>query len=126
MAKQNVLIVEDEELMRSILRQLLEGAGYEVFSADSSETALEIFAGNDIAVTLTDIKMAGKDGLELLDEIKTIDESAVVIIMTAYSSVDSAIAADRPCRLSRGPACRRSTQATPCTPRASPSEHRHA
>jgi DNA-binding NtrC family response regulator len=95
MAKQNVLIVEDEELMRSILRQLLEGAGYAVFSADSSETALEIFGANEISVTLTDIKMAGKDGLQLLDEIKTIDESAVVIIMTAYSSVDSAIAALR-------------------------------
>ena len=95
MAKQNVLIVEDEELMRSILRQLLEGAGYDVFSADSAETAIEIFAGNDIAVTLTDIKMAGRDGLALLDEIKAIDGSAVVIIMTAYSSVDSAIAALR-------------------------------
>ena len=95
MAKQNVLIVEDEELMRSILRQLLEGAGYEVFSADSAETALDIFAANEIAVTLTDIKMSGKDGLVFLDEIKTIDELAVVIIMTAYSSVDSAIAALR-------------------------------
>jgi len=95
MTKQNVLIVEDEELMRSILRQLLEGAGYDIFTADSSETALEIFAANEISVTLTDIKMAGKDGLQLLDEIKTIDESAVVIIMTAYSSVDSAIAALR-------------------------------
>jgi len=95
MAKQNVLIVEDEELMRSILRQLLEEAGYDVFSADSAETAIEIFAANDIAVTLTDIKMAGRDGLALLDEIKAVDESAVVIIMTAYSSVDSAIAALR-------------------------------
>ncbi|MEP7076127.1 MAG: sigma-54 dependent transcriptional regulator [Acidobacteriota bacterium] len=95
MNKPNVLIVEDEELMRSILRQLLEGVGYAVFSADGAETAVEIFASNEIAVTLTDIKMAGKDGLQLLDEIKTIDESAVVIIMTAYSSVDSAIAALR-------------------------------
>ena len=81
--------------MRSILRQLLEEAGYDVFSADSAETAIEIFAANDIAVTLTDIKMAGRDGLALLDEIKAVDESAVVIIMTAYSSVDSAIAALR-------------------------------
>lgn len=95
MTKQNILIVEDEELMRSILRQLLGEAGYIVLSADSAETALEIFASNEIAVTLTDIKMAGKDGLQLLDELKTIDESAVVIVMTAYSSVDSAIAALR-------------------------------
>ncbi len=95
MSKPNVLVVEDEELMRSILRQLLENVGYRVLTADSAENALEIFSGEDVAVTLTDIKMAGMDGLELLDHIKTIDAEAIVIIMTAYSSVDSAIAALR-------------------------------
>ncbi|HEV8159978.1 MAG TPA: sigma-54 dependent transcriptional regulator [Pyrinomonadaceae bacterium] len=93
--KPNVLIAEDEELMRSILRQLLEGEGCRVFTADSAENALDIFSTNNIHVTLTDIKMAGMDGLELLDQIKTIDAEALVIIMTAYSSVDSAIAALR-------------------------------
>ena len=95
MSKPNVLVVEDEELMRSILRQLLENVGYRVFTADSAENALEIFGREDVIVTLTDIKMAGMDGLELLDQIKTIDDEALVIIMTAYSSVDSAIAALR-------------------------------
>ena len=94
-SKQTVLVVEDEELMRSILRQLLEDEGYDVLTADSAENALEIFPTRDVAVTLTDIKMSEMDGLELLDRIKAIDESALVIIMTAYSSVDSAIAALR-------------------------------
>ncbi|MBA4183866.1 MAG: sigma-54-dependent Fis family transcriptional regulator [Acidobacteria bacterium] len=93
--KPNILIAEDEELMRSILRQLLEGEGCRVFTADSAENALDIFSANNVHVTLTDIKMAGMDGLELLDQIKTIDAEALVIIMTAYSSVDSAIAALR-------------------------------
>ncbi|HXG85130.1 MAG TPA: sigma-54 dependent transcriptional regulator [Pyrinomonadaceae bacterium] len=93
--KQNVLIVEDEELMRSILRQLLETEGFQVFTADSAENALDIFPAADISVVLSDIKMAGMDGLELLDRIKAIDEEALVIIMTAYSSIDSAIAALR-------------------------------
>ncbi|MET0751943.1 MAG: sigma-54 dependent transcriptional regulator [Pyrinomonadaceae bacterium] len=95
MNKPNILVVEDEELMRSILRQLLEGEGFHVLTADSAENALAVFSSSDVAVTLTDIKMAGMDGLELLDQIKTIDEEAIVIIMTAYSSVDSAIAALR-------------------------------
>ncbi|HEX8289479.1 MAG TPA: sigma-54 dependent transcriptional regulator [Pyrinomonadaceae bacterium] len=95
MSKQNVLVVEDEELMRSILRQLLENAGYDVFTADSAETALEIFPTRDFAVTVTDIKMAGMDGLELLDRLKAVEPEALVIVMTAYSSVDSAIAALR-------------------------------
>ncbi|MEZ5344558.1 MAG: sigma-54 dependent transcriptional regulator [Pyrinomonadaceae bacterium] len=93
--RQTVLVVEDEELMRTILRQLLEDEGYGVLTADSAENALEIFPNAEISATLTDIKMSGKDGLELLDEIKAIDETALVIIMTAYSSVDSAIAALR-------------------------------
>jgi DNA-binding NtrC family response regulator len=95
MGNENVLVVEDEEMMRSILRQLLEGSGYNIFTADSAEAALEIFSSNDIVITLTDIKMSGKDGIELLDQIKSIDEEAIVIIMTAYSSVDTAVAALR-------------------------------
>lgn len=95
MSKQKVLVVEDEELMRNILRTLLEDEGYEVFTADSSESALKLFPENAIDVTLTDIKMAGMDGLGLLDRIKAIDEHAIVIVMTAFSSVDSAIAALR-------------------------------
>lgn len=94
-SKKTVLVVEDEELMRSILRQLLEDEGYDVLSADSAENALEIFPSAEISVTLTDVKMAGMDGLELLDSLKAVDENAIVIIMTAYSSVDSAIAALR-------------------------------
>ncbi len=95
MATDSILVVEDEEIMRSILRQLLEAAGFSVFTADSAEAALEIFASNDIVITLTDIKMSGKDGLALLDQLKSLDEEAVVIIMTAYSSVDTAVAALR-------------------------------
>ena len=95
MVQNSVLVVEDEELMRSILRRLLEDAGYHVFTADSAETALEVFPQNDVSVTLTDIKMSGLDGIGLLDRIKSIDGDALVIIMTAYSSVDTAIAALR-------------------------------
>ena len=95
MPNENILVVEDEEMMRVILRQLLGDAGYSVFTADSAENAIEIFSANDIALTLTDIKMSGRDGLQLLDQIKSIDQDASVIIMTAYSSVDTAIAALR-------------------------------
>jgi len=95
MANESILIVEDEEMMRAILRQLLESANFDVYTADSAEAALEIFSSNDIVITLTDIKMSGRDGLALLDQIKSIDPEAVVIIMTAYSSVDTAVAALR-------------------------------
>lgn len=90
-----ILIAEDEDLMRVILTGLLEEAGYRVAAVANAEEALERFAAEDVAVTLTDIRMAGMDGLALLDRIKDIDGEALVIVMTAYSSVDSAIAALR-------------------------------
>ncbi|HEX8181605.1 MAG TPA: sigma-54 dependent transcriptional regulator [Pyrinomonadaceae bacterium] len=90
-----ILIAEDEDLMRAIIAGLLEDAGYRVALAASAEEALERFAAEDVAVTLTDIRMTGMDGLALLDRIKDIDAEALVVVMTAYSSVDSAVAALR-------------------------------
>jgi len=96
MSDAKILIVEDEDLMRAILEELLSNEGYKVFTADSAESAMEKFSNEDIDLTIADIRMSGgMDGLELLDKIKSIDEEAIVIIMTAYSSVDSAIAALR-------------------------------
>ncbi len=90
-----ILIAEDEELMRAILTRLLEEAGYRVAAVAGADDALERFAVDDVALVLTDIRMAGMDGLTLLDRIKDIDSDALVIVMTAYSSVDSAVAALR-------------------------------
>ncbi len=90
-----VLVAEDEDLMRAILARLIEDAGYRVAEARSAEEALEIFESADVAVTLTDIRMSGMDGLALLDRIKDINAEALVIVTTAYSSVDSAVAALR-------------------------------
>lgn len=96
MTSNTVLVVEDEELLRSILRRLLEAEGYKVLTADSGERALEIFSAENVAVTLTDIRMNGAmDGLDLLDRLKSVDEEALVVVMTAFSSVDTAIAALR-------------------------------
>src|SRR3954452_21579152 len=90
-----ILVAEDEELMRAILTRLLEEAGYRAVAVASAEEALERFAAEDVALILTDIRMAGMDGLTLLDRIKDIDPDALVVVMTAYSSVDSAVAALR-------------------------------
>src|SRR5215210_2215553 len=90
-----ILIAEDEDLMRAILTRLLEESGYRVVATSNAEQALERFASDDISVTLTDIRMTGMDGLALLDHIKSIDSEALVIVMTAYSSVESAVAALR-------------------------------
>jgi DNA-binding NtrC family response regulator len=90
-----ILVAEDEDLMRAIVTRLLEDSGYRVAGVASAEEALEVFAAEDVAVTLTDIRMSGMDGLALLDRVKDIDPEALVVVMTAFSSVDSAVAALR-------------------------------
>lgn len=91
MAAARVLIVEDEELMRMIVRQLLTAAGFEVFSADSAESAFKLLETEHFDVVLSDIKMGGIDGLRLLDHVRFTSPETSVVIMTAFSSVDSAV-----------------------------------
>lgn len=95
MSVARVLVVEDEELMRTIVRQILTDAGFEVYTADSAETSMSVIALNEIDVVLTDIKMSGVDGLRLLEQIKDHSPDIAVIVMTAFSSVDTAVDALR-------------------------------
>ncbi|MCI0339039.1 MAG: sigma-54 dependent transcriptional regulator [Acidobacteria bacterium] len=90
-----ILIVEDEDLMRGILAVLMSEAGFRVIEATTGEQALELFAAESPALTVSDIALGSMDGIELLDRIKQLDSEALVIMITAYSSVDTAIAALR-------------------------------
>jgi DNA-binding NtrC family response regulator len=91
----SILIAEDEDLMRSILADLLARADYRVLEAASGEQALEIFAAESPALTISDIALGKLDGIELLGRIKQLDPDALVIMITAFSSVETAIAALR-------------------------------
>lgn len=93
MAGEKILVVDDEEGMREFLTYMLEGESYEVSTAASGLEALEKIRREEFALVLADIKMPGIDGLEMLRRIKEIDEQAVVIVMTAYASLDTAIKA---------------------------------
>jgi len=88
-----ILVVDDEVGMCDFLRYLLEGEGYEVDDANSAAESLDKLAQNAYDLVLADIKMPGMDGLEMLRQIKEVDESTVVIVMTGYSSLETAIKA---------------------------------
>ncbi|MGH9845246.1 MAG: sigma-54-dependent transcriptional regulator [Blastocatellia bacterium] len=90
-----ILIVEDEDLMRGILASLMADAGFRAIEASSGEQALELFAAESPALTITDIALGRMDGIELLARIKQLDEEALVMMITAFSSVETAIAALR-------------------------------
>ena len=92
-AKARILVVDDEEGMCEFLQYLLEGEGYEVDVAHSGDQALAKVEESSFDLILADIKMPGIDGLEMLRHMREADENTVVIVMTGYSSLESAIKA---------------------------------
>ncbi len=86
-------VIDDEPIIHDVLAQLLTSEGYEVEISASGEEALEKFPSQSFDVILLDLLMPGMDGIEVLRRIKKVDPLAAVIIITAYGSVESAIAA---------------------------------
>ncbi len=91
--KGSILICDDEEIMRDVLETILSGAGYKVELAKTGEEALEIYAARSFDVVLMDVSMPGMGGLTALEELIKLDAEAVVLIVTAYATFDTAISA---------------------------------
>ena len=91
--KGTILVVDDEEIMREILETLLSREGYDVKLASSGEEGLELARALPFDAALVDIMMPGINGIETLEELRRIDEDLAVIIITAFASIESAIAA---------------------------------
>ncbi|MDI7258744.1 MAG: sigma-54 dependent transcriptional regulator [Thermodesulfobacteriota bacterium] len=91
--KPSVLIVEDDDVMRETLTDVLKRAGYEVYSGNSGSGALSMIKKNIIDLILLDMRLPDVDGLEVLKKIKEFDTEILVIIMTAYSDVETAVTA---------------------------------
>ncbi len=90
---ENILIVDDELRMCESLKELLSGAGYAVTTSQSALDGIEKVKAGNFDLVITDIKMPKITGLQLLKSIKSIDPEIVVILMTGYASIESALEA---------------------------------
>ncbi len=88
-----VLIIDDDESLRKVMGYMLEEAGYDVDRAASAEEGLRRIGERRPDLVLSDIKMPKKDGIELLADIKRVDPSIPVVILTAFASVETAVEA---------------------------------
>ncbi|MBE7515618.1 MAG: sigma-54-dependent Fis family transcriptional regulator [Chloracidobacterium sp.] len=95
MARKSILVVDDEKNQREILETILSGEGYDVTTASSGEAAMKFVADRHFDLVLTDLKMTGMSGLDLLRLLTDFDRSIIVILLTAHGSVDSAVDAMR-------------------------------
>ena len=94
MAKKiSILIVDDEESVRESLYSWFVEDGYHVESAENAKRALSILESGSFDIILADIKMPGMDGLEMLRRIKLLKTDSIVIVMTAFATVDTAVQA---------------------------------
>src|SRR2546430_13234648 len=91
--KGSVLVVDDEEIMRDVLETLLSAEGYRVDLAKTGEEGLDAYTRRSYDVVLLDVSMPGIGGLRALEEFLKLDAEAVVVMITAYATFDTAIAA---------------------------------
>lgn len=89
--KKTILLVDDEADLREVLDISLSDTGYKVFTAENGTQALNILNDNDIPVVITDIKMPGIDGIELLRKIKSKNPETEVIMLTGHGDLELAI-----------------------------------
>jgi two-component system response regulator HydG len=91
--KNPILVVDDDDAHRTMLRTLLGGWGYEISEADDGSMAVEAVKRSPFDLVLMDIRMLKVSGIEALDQIKVFNPVIPVIIMTAFSSVETAVQA---------------------------------
>lgn len=89
--KNKILVVDDEEALRTVLSTELEGEGYQVSTAADGEEALKILAAQQFHLILLDIKMPNVDGFEVLKFVKHNQPSTKVIMLTGFADLKNAI-----------------------------------
>ncbi len=90
---ETILVVDDEKNYLVVLDALLTAEGYEVITVDNAKDALKHITDSDVDLVITDMKMPGMDGMELLKESKRINPDIPVIMMTAYGTIEMAVEA---------------------------------
>jgi len=88
-----IMIVDDEEDIREGSERILKRMGFQVLKASRGDEALNILANEKVSIVLLDLKMPGMDGMQILPRIRKLDESILVIVITGYATIETAIEA---------------------------------
>ncbi|TET76956.1 MAG: sigma-54-dependent Fis family transcriptional regulator [Candidatus Cloacimonadota bacterium] len=89
----NILVAEDKESFREYIKEVLKTGDFNVFDTENGKEVMGLFESKDIDLVLLDLRLPGKDGIAISREIKKVDSTVPIIIITAYGTVDNAVAA---------------------------------
>jgi len=89
----NLLIIDDEDKLRSLLKRILELEDYQVYTVGNAQAALTLLQKESIDVVLSDVKLPDMNGLDLLEQIKSLYPSVEVVMLTAYGTIDDGVMA---------------------------------
>src|SRR5262245_51972009 len=95
MAIEKILIVDDESLVRTFLAETLQRRGLDVTTAENGQKALKILKDTVFDMVITDMKMPDITGIDVLTKVKELSPSTIVLIITAYGSIENAVEAMR-------------------------------
>ena len=95
MTNASILVVDDEEIIREALETLLTAEGYRVTSAPTAQAGLDTIGSRQVDAVLLDLMLPDKNGIEVLDDIRRIDDELPVIMITAYGTIENAVAATK-------------------------------
>jgi DNA-binding NtrC family response regulator len=90
-----ILVIDDEEIIREALEALLVVEGYEVATAATAEQGLEALSSRQVDAVLLDLMLPDRNGLDVLDDIRRLDDELPVVMVTAFGTIESAIAATK-------------------------------
>ena len=89
----NILVVDDDRMIADLLKEYLSGRGHAVTTVYSGREALAALSGGKFSIVIVDMKMPDVDGMAVLERVKKTDRDTLVIMITGYGTLDSAVAA---------------------------------
>jgi DNA-binding NtrC family response regulator len=95
MSDASILLIDDEEIMREVISKLLAKEGYRVHTAADGDEGMGRLKDDPVDLVLLDLMLPGKSGLEVLEEITTFDPDIVVVMISAYASIENAVQATK-------------------------------
>ena len=91
----NILVIDDEEILQDVLTSLLQKEGFNTLNAKTGQEGLDILTREEVDLVLLDLMLPDLSGLEVLKKIRSTDPEQVVVVITAFSSIEGAIEAMR-------------------------------